>query len=201
MTRFGLMPLVILAISALTACAPYIPHARVIRANYNVSRGEYQAAIVDYLRASETPEYRLWFDYNLANVYHYLGESEAARERWSEAQEGDVPDLVFGAAFNTGVYLYEQGRYDEAFLQFRYALSIDPRSLDSKQNLELVLEKLAAESELGEDSATTSGGGETVRAGGQAGAGTRMLDYVRRKEEQRWQASSRALPDGEARDW
>jgi hypothetical protein len=68
----GLMPLI------LVSCNAYFPHLRVIRANYNVSRGEYQPAIVDYLRAQEVPDYSEWISYNLGTVYHYLGESGAA---------------------------------------------------------------------------------------------------------------------------
>lgn len=188
------------ALLALSSCTPYAPHARVLRANYNVSRGEYQAAIVDYLRALESGEYELWLSYNLANVYHYLGESGAAMDRWDNAQNANVTDLMFGAAFNSGVYLYEQGRYDEAFQRFRFSLTIDPTNVDAKRNLELTLEKIEAESEIGEEGGTTSGGAATENSGG-PGAGTRMLDYVRRKEEQRWRASSEIDTEPGVRDW
>lgn len=184
----------------LASCTPYAPHGRVLRANYNVSRGEYQAAIVDYLRALESGEYELWLSYNLANVYHYLGESGAALDRWTNAQNADVTDLMFGAAFNSGVYLYEQGRYEEAFGRFRFALTIDPTNVDAKRNLELTLGKIDAESEIAEEGGTASAGVATQNAEG-PGAGTRMLDYVRRKEEQRWRASSEIETEPGVRDW
>lgn len=186
----------------IASCTPYTPHARVVRANYNVSRGEYQAAIVDYLRALESEQYELWLSYNLANVYHYLGESGAAVERWDDAQGGDVADLIFGAAFNSGVYLYERGHYEEAFDRFRYALTIDPMNVDAKQNLELTLGKISAEAEIGEDGDTSPSTTEVDNAEvGGPGTGTRMLDYVRRKEEQRWRASSESTPETGVRDW
>ena len=185
----------------LGACAPYVPHARVVRANYNVSRGEYQAAIVDYLRALESEEYDGWLAYNLANVYHYLGESGAALDRWTFAKDGDVEDLVFGASFNTGVYLYEQGRYVSAFEQFRYALTIDPTNIDAKRNLELALEKITAETEITDEAGAGVSPGSSDQAEGELSAATRMLDYVRRKEEQRWRAATETLSDGGYRDW
>jgi tetratricopeptide (TPR) repeat protein len=194
---------VLAAAFAITSCAPYAPHARVARANYNVSRGEYQAAIVDYLRALETDEYDDWLAYNLANVYHFLGESEAAVDRWERAQTGDVEDLLFGASFNTGVYLYEQGRYNEAFDRFRFALTIDPSSVDAKRNLELAIEKIAAETELSNETgdAATVQDPEAEEQQQGSSAGTRMLDYVRRKQEQRWRATRESVPSTEARDW
>lgn len=198
MKRFllGLMPLI------LVSCNAYFPHLRVIRANYNVSRGEYQPAIVDYLRAQEVPDYSEWISYNLGTVYHYLGESGAAGERWEEARASGVDDLVFGSSFNRGVFLFEQGRYAEAFQEFRFALMVNPASRPAKANLELTLERIEAGSELDGE----GGRGETTEGGaGQdpppAGGGNRMLDYVRRKEEQRWRANSEeSVPLGE-RDW
>lgn len=202
MRRFLLAAPIVATLITVSSCAPYTSHARVARANYNVSRGEYQAAIVDYLRALESNEFEPWLAYNLANVYHYLGESGAAVDRWADAQNGDVPDLAFGAAFNAGVYLYEQGRYSSAFDQFRYALTIDPASVDAKRNLELALEKIAAESEIGEEGGTPTSSGEKGRAeADEPGAGARMLDYVRRKEEQRWRAASETEPGARVRDW
>ena len=195
-------PVVLLMFTAVTvggllSCTPYTPHLRVARANYNVSRGEYQAAIVDYLRALESEGYERWLSYNLANVYHYLGESGAALDRWTFARDGSVEDLVFGASFNTGVYLYEQGRYTSAFEQFRFALVIDPGSIEAKLNLELTLEKIAAESELTEE----SGGSVSTEGSDEPGASTRMLDYIRRKEEQRWRAATEQRSVEGDRDW
>jgi len=200
MKRSLVMAMLAAAVLAVSSCTPYAPHARVVRANYNVSRGEYQAAIVDYLRALESGEYELWLSYNLANVYHYLGESGAAMDRWNGAQNADVADLIFGAAFNSGVYLYEQGRYDEAFQRFRYALTIDPTNVDAKRNLELTLEKIDAESEIADEGGTTSSA-TTEQNAQEPGAGTRMLDYVRRKEEQRWRASSETDTEPGVQDW
>jgi tetratricopeptide (TPR) repeat protein len=192
----GLLPFL------LVSCNAYFPHLRVIRANYNVSRGEYQPAIVDYLRAQDAPEYAEWISYNLGTVYHYLGEAGAAGERWEEARASGVDDLVFGSSFNRGVFLFEQGRYAEAFREFRFALMVNPSNRPAKANLELTLERMAAGSELeGEGGRGDTRDGETPDDSTAAGGSNRMLDYVRRKEEQRWRANSEeSVPEGE-RDW
>lgn len=187
----------------LTGCNAYFPHLRVIRANYSVSRGEYQPAIVDYLRAREATEYEHWLAYNLGTVYHYLGESGAASVQWETARESDVDDLMFGASFNRGVFLFEQGRYEEAYREFRFALRVSPGSREAKENLELTLERIDAGSELDGEPAREAGAssGASGDADGDGAGTTRMLDYVRRKEEQRWRANSEMAPPREDRDW
>lgn len=191
--------LVVLAMLALGSCNAYFPHLRVIRANYQVSRGEYQPAIVDYLRAREVEEFQPWLAYNLGTVYHYLGESGAAVDQWELAIGSDVADAGFGASFNQGVYLFEQGRYAAAFQSFRYALQLDPGSRAAKTNMELTLQRLEAGSDIGSDrqSATGTSAGQSGADGGT----TRMLDYIRRKQEQQWRANNQtSLPEG-AEDW
>lgn len=179
-----------LAAVTLSGCGAYGEHLLVMRANYNVSRGEFQNAIVDYLGAAETRVYEPWIAYNLGNVYHYLGESTAALEMWELAQRGDVPDLLFGSAFNRGVYLYDQGRFAEALEQFRYSLLVDSSNVAAKVNLELTLEKLRAEEDLSGGSAAAGGSGAAQPLPvAEANAATRVLDYVRRVEEQRWRAN------------
>ena len=183
----------------LVSCNAYVPHLQVVRANYNVSRGEYQPAIVDYLRAQETAQFGNWLSYNLGNVYHFLGEAEAADDRWEAARSSNVTDLLFGASFNQGVYLYEQGRYGEALAQFRFALSVEPESVAAKNNFELTLEKIEAGSELAGRSRASTESGSGVSQDG-TGA-TRMLDYMRRTEEQRWRANLDAGVSPTASDW
>ena len=183
----------------LVSCNAYIPHLQVVRANYNVSRGEYQPAIVDYLRAQENAQFEYWLSYNLGNVYHFLGEAEAADDRWEAAGTSNVTDLLFGASFNRGVYLYEQGRYGEALARFRFALSVEPQSIAAKNNFELTLEKIEAGSELAGRGSASIDGGRSVPQDG-TGA-TRMLDYMRRTEEQRWRANLDAGVSPAAADW
>lgn len=187
---------------SLTGCSVEWSHLRVIRGNYNVSRGEYQRAIVDYLRAGDDGTFEPWIAYNLGNVYHYLGEAEAALDRWSVAENADVPDLVFGVAFNRGVYFLEQGRYEEALREFRSALKIDPTNIDAKTNFEIALERLEAREGLDRDiEKVERESAPSEENGGSESTATRMLDYIRRKEEQQWRANTEEAPQSEELDW
>ncbi|MDA3949562.1 MAG: tetratricopeptide repeat protein [Spirochaeta sp.] len=192
--------MLLLALLLLSSCSQEWPHARVVRGNYNVSRGEYQRAIVDYLRAREEQQYEPWIAYNLGNVYHFLGEADAALDQWDIAQQTDVADLQFGAGFNRGVYLFEQGRYAEALPQFRFALRIDPTSVAAKRNYELTLTRMNSGSGLSGD-AQSAEQGETQEADTPESTATRMLDYIRRKEEQQWRANAERELTPEEQDW
>ena len=185
----------------LSGCGSDIVHFRTVRANYNVSRGAYQPAIVDYLKGKQNAQFAPWLAYNLGNVYHYLGESGAAIEQWEEARNSGEVALVYGSAFNYGVYLYEQGRFPEALGQFRSALEINPGSRPAKINVELTLEKINAEAEISGEGGGASNGGERTQTEAVKSRVTRTLDYVRRKEEQRWRANDdRVVREGEE-DW
>lgn len=187
----------------LSGCNLYGPHFLTARANYNVSRGEYQPAIVDYLRAREGGQFDHWLAYNLGNVYHFLGESNAALERWDHARSSESRDLVFRASFNRGVYFLEQGRYREARRHFRTALELEPANRAAKWNLELALERISAEADLTSETASMDPAAGTTRAdtSGAGGGGSRMLDYMRRREEQRWRASRQVDVDPDVEDW
>ncbi len=187
----------------LAGCNVYRPHLLTIRANYNTSRGEYQPAIVDYLRARDGGHFERWLAYNLGNVYHFLGESNAALERWEFARDTDAAPLIYNASFNRGVYFLEQGRYREARNQFRTALEVEPASVDAKRNFELTLERLSAETDLtgdlpSEDSAEAPTGAVSPP---ESTGGSRMLDYMRRREDQRWRANQQMLADPDVEDW
>lgn len=191
-----------IAVTVVSGCSLDLPHLRVVRGNYNVSRGEYQRSIVDYLRARGDGAYEPWIAYNLGNVYHYLGEAEAAIDRWNVAEESGVPDLQFGAAFNRGVYFLEQGRYSEALEQFRFALIIDPSNIDAKRNFEIAIERLEAREGIDRDVEGEQSSPSTTAATDQPeSTATRMLDYIRRKEEQQWRANAEYQPEPEERDW
>ena len=192
--------LLVTTVVIFSSCEAHAPHLLVLRGNYNVSRGDYQRAIVDYLKARSEREYEPWIAYNIGNVYHYLGESDAAVDQWTRAGESSIDDLRFGASFNRGGYLLEQGRYEEALERFRYALAMEPSSMTAKRNFEIALERLESASGLSRENTTT----EKVKSRQQASSestATRMLDYIRRKEEQRWRANASHDDTQEENDW
>jgi tetratricopeptide (TPR) repeat protein len=172
------------------------PHARVLAGNYAYGQGRFQGATVSYLRAWEENRYRAWVAYNLGNVYYALGEVQAALGMWQRAQESDEADILFGVAFNKGVFHYERGQYGEAYDQFKKALRIDPGSVDAKVNLELALEKIRAGEQVVRGEPT-----EGEQAESPSAQTVRILEYVRRKEETRWFATEEVEEEPDMPPW
>ncbi len=189
----------LLALVLMGSCSFGEPHISVLQGNYAYGQGRFQRATVEYLEALEADQHVPWILFNLGNSYHSLGENEAALEMWNAALSSQDPQVMYRAGFNRGVLFYEQGRFEEAYNEFRYALVINPSSIAAKVNLELTVQKLRAgtTAENGRPAAG-SGGGD-----GEPSAETlRVLNYIRRKEVNRWRSQDR-LPDDDAtyRNW
>lgn len=150
--------------------------------NYSFSRGDYQGSTVHYLEAyNGNRELQPWVAYNLGNVYHSLGEVSAAQRMWNIAAQSSDKNLLFAVHFNRGIALYEGGRFDEAYKEFREALVLNPTNTDTKLNLELAQKKLFA--------ASVGGGVREVVTNTQERSSedaARLLEYVRRKEGRQW---------------
>ena len=174
-----LCSLILCSLIFFSSCTFKIPYAPVLLGNYAFGRGDYQEAAVYYLKSLDRGEFSQWIQYNLANVYHSLGEHNAALELWHRALETDSTALLFAIHYNMGTLFYEQGRYEEAFESFKTSLSYTPTHIGAKLNLELTLLKLQpsrssltqrqqrTEQELSTDS-------------------IRIFEYIRRKEAQTW---------------
>lgn len=192
----------------LSGCSAAGAMLAVLRGNMAYGRGDYQSALVHYLSADEGAAHRGWLLYNSGNVYYALGEQEAALAAWENARilaiDPDSPGvrgaptlLIHAASYNRGVLLYQRGEYRAAYDEFRYALSLDSRSAAAKQNLELALQKArSAEQARRGDGPVSEDADETP------GPTTlRILEYVRRKEAQRWHANRDVAGPSDPRDW
>ncbi len=190
---FAVIPLLIA-----TGCGIGGPHLPVLSGNYAFGRGDYQESTVRYLEALEQEEYTPWVRYNLANVYHSLGEFDAAFELWDQALETDDVSLLSAVFFNRGILLYEQGKYEEAFESFKTSLSYEPNDVGAKLNLELTLLKLQG---------NRTGGGQLRSVENDSGEeelsadSIRMFEYIRRREEQTWMQGSRPPDSPAPNDW
>lgn len=184
--------IICLFMALLGGCEMKSVYMDVIQGNYHYGRGSYQQAIVSYLRALESGKHTEWVEYNLGNAYHSLGETQAALALWEKAALTSDPALRFHIAYNKGCLYYELGKYREAAGEFRYALKLEPPAMDAKINLELSLRKMA------------SGGQPAAQAKnkkpGSGDEGGRILDYVKRKEGNRWKATDR-IDDSGSEDW
>ena len=184
------------ALAALSSCSGTGAYISVLRGNHSFSQGSYQDANVRYLAAAETGLHPAWISYNIGTLYHSLGEPDAAESEWERAAATDSPKLLFLVLFNYGVHLFETGRYDEAYASFRRALELEPTDMDTKVNLEYCLIKIDAQGSSRpvqeQRESQTEDPGQEVKL---------ILDYVRRKEGERWQ-STEILDTGEAEeDW
>lgn len=181
----GKTPCIFVLLAVLVGCGLGDPHLTVLRGNLSFERGVFQDSIVRYLDALEGDlENASYVFYNLGTVYHAVAENEAAVEAWDLAAANAPSDVLFALHHNRGNLYYRQGRYADAYEQFRRALMLNPSSVGSKINLELALQRVqAAES------------APTTRSGGAGGNGAvsdearRVLEYMRRKETGQWQAT------------
>jgi len=179
------------------ACGAGDPYVSVIEGNYAFGQGRYQDATVRYLQALSRGSYSDWISYDLGNVYHSLGESDAALQMWKRASHSADSSLRFGVAFNQGVQFYELGDYPEAYASFRRALEFDSSNINAKINLELTLQKLQPTAES--PSTQQPVPPKTPEITNQDSQ--RVLDYVRRKEAQEWAPGKTKPPQPAANDW
>ena len=182
-----------------SGCSQMRVYMQVVDGNYDYSRGEYKDANFTYIQALDSLLYTERISYNLGNVYHSLGESEAAMEEWDIASMyGDDPQLSSRIAFNRGVLYYELGSYQQAYNEFRKVLTLDPDDIEAKANLEYCLRKLNLSKESQEAKQETEEDNDENQL---SEDGKRILEYVRRS------ASSTLTPDykveetGPEKDW
>jgi tetratricopeptide (TPR) repeat protein len=212
--RFLKVAVVTTALVCIGACSAGGPMLSVVRGNLAYGRGDYQTALVRYLAVGGSSSHSGWLVFNTGNVYYALGEQEAALSAWNDARASSAARteddgasgstlLIHAASYNRGVLFYQRGDYDAAYDEFRYALSVNPRSPAAKTNLELALRKIRS-AERAEQVGDTGSPGDVGAdaADDDAGAATlRILEYVRRKEAQRWFADRESDDTPDPRDW
>lgn len=188
-------------IFTLTSCADWSDGAGVLYGTYSTMRGEYQGAALTYLQFLENPNKNTpWVQYNLGNVYQFLGESNAALSLWLSIDDTPSSELSFRLAFNKGYLFFQKGQYQEAFDSFKQALVLRPASLEAKQNLELTLAKIQALNNnpvvalprSQEGSRNPSATPQETRA---------MLDYIRRLESEKWKNLKEKPESTDSSDW
>ncbi|MFP4377497.1 MAG: tetratricopeptide repeat protein [Spirochaetales bacterium] len=194
---------------SLTGCSQLQPAFRVMRGNVAYNRGDFQPALVHYLSTEEAEEDRGWLMFNIGNVYYAMGEQEAALRAWDEARgslagrqqrgfQNRETLLVHAASYNRGVLYYQRGQYRDALAEFRYALEVDNRSVAAKTNLELTLLRLESSEQAEQVERPSQSDGDSTPADSST---LRILDYVRRKEAQRWVANREQAEPVDSRDW
>ncbi|THB62653.1 MAG: tetratricopeptide repeat protein [Spirochaetaceae bacterium] len=178
---FGLL----LALPFFSSCSIGGAQLPVFQGNFAFGRGDFQSATVSYLRALSSGEHQDIIQYNLGNVYYALGEPVAAFDAWQEAGKSPLMDVQFAVFFNTGVLLFETGRYSESYAAFRDALRIQPGSVAARLNLELAYERMINAASVRPVS------DEKSPLPGLQAEQRRVLEFVRRREVQSWSERKR----------
>ena len=189
----------VLMLLALSSCSQIDEYLKVIEGNYAFSRGEYQEANYLYIRDVETSEYSDRLLYNLGNVYHSLGESQAALEEWQfSVTESQDSELLFRIAFNRGVLQYEMGNYQSAYNDFRQALRLNPDDVEAKANLEFCLRKLNLSDEQQNARQTQDDSRENESV---SEDGNRILEYVKRSSPTLLTPDYETESSGSGKEW
>jgi Ca-activated chloride channel family protein len=156
--------------------------------SFHFARNRTPEAISAYLKALDFDETAPYAEYGLGYIYLVLGENAAALGRFAAAEEAlarlpqdtEHYELVYRIHYNTGVIQFQEGDYTGAAREFRKALEADGSRIEAKRNLELSLLSLGSRGNAA----------ETLLIHHEAGGGEidTFLDYIRRKEQDRWKS-------------
>ncbi len=183
----------LLSLLVLSSCRAFDSGLSVLLGNYAYQQGDNQKALLHYLKEVEREGLNQdRISYNIATVYYALGEGEAALKLWKKAMGGGDREVMFAAQFNSGIVLFEAGRYEEAHNAFKGALTLNPSSVLAKRNLELTVSRMEAEPQ----------GGEGVRSPSTqelTDSTQRIIQYIRHKGGNVWSPSESS--DTIEKDW
>jgi Ca-activated chloride channel family protein len=173
---------------SILSCSDVSGKLSILEGNFYQMRGLSNQAIAAYLKAASHPETKAYAEFGLGAVYHSLDEREAALERFKDAEatvnsapRQEHQELLYRIRYNSGIIVFESGRYDEAASCFRQALELNPSRVEAKRNLEL---SLAARRHEERDPKSKAGEGQK-----QENAETDALfEYLREKERRQWKS-------------
>ena len=165
--------------------------------NFKNTRGDYNGAILSYVKALEYADAAPYSEFGLGSVYFTLGEEKAALERFAEARnmlETFDPaagrELRYRIHYNTGVVLFSEGDFSGAVDSFREALKTDGGKKDAKRNLELSIQSLARKN--------VSGGGNND---GESESRAVLFEYIQQKELNQWKSREWQAEDTDGPDY
>jgi Ca-activated chloride channel family protein len=154
-----------------------------LEANYLISRGRYDEAIVSYHKALSHDDAAPYAEYGLGLTFHSLDEATAALKRYGNSQKilesfsgNEHRELRYRNHYNSGIIFFEEGNFRSAAAAFREALRSDPAKIEAKRNLELSL--LSISMETNEESHPES----------QQEQREILFQYIKQEEEQQWRS-------------
>lgn len=134
----------LLLVFLFSSCSFLEPRINVFSGNYSFQKGNYQEALIHYIKALESENEIDIIYYNMGNVYYALGEEVSTFGIWENASGSLEDEVRFRLIYNKGILYFQQGRYEEAYNAFRQALLLKPSSREAKINLEQAFFKESA---------------------------------------------------------
>lgn len=134
--------------------------------------------------------------FNIGAVYRALGEAEGAASVWDLIEVGDDSELAFRLAYNRGNLYYESGDYRKAYQMFRRAIQLKPGDLNTKQNLELSLQRWQSRQNEPTAPSVRTEAEDRTRRNAEV-----VLDFINRLEGSQWRSRTVQDTPGGYSDW
>lgn len=118
---------------------------------YLLNKKDYEKAQAAELASKENLQNHFELDSNLGIVFNLLSKNEESEKSFNEALSSigkNLPEnspeknqALFMAYFNRGVFFQSQSKVDKALKDYQKALDINPTSMETKTNIELLIQK------------------------------------------------------------
>jgi Ca-activated chloride channel family protein len=154
-----------------------------LEANYLISQGRYDEAVIPCIQALEYKDAAPYAEYSLGLTLNSIDESAAALKRYDNSMKmleslsgNEHSELRYRNYYNSGIIYFENGDFLSAARAFKEALRADPEKLDAKRNLELSLISIVTEA--------------AAERGKEKQNNTReiLFDYLKEQEQQYWKS-------------
>lgn len=144
----------LIALLALSSCGQHIDYLQSYYYNqkykYYLNEKEYEKAQTAELASKENLQDRYELDSNLGVVFNLLSKNDESEKSFDEAlkvvpgqfkNEADRKQALFAIHFNRGVFFQSQKKVDQALKDYQAALDVNPTSMETKTNIELLIQK------------------------------------------------------------
>ena len=149
---------------------------------YKKSVASFKHVLVNKENPQEITDYAL---YNLGSSYTMLNEEEAAIEQFSKISADAPKNVKYGAYYNMGVILFENGKYEDAKDCFKKAIQTDNSKLDAKINMELSMQMV--ESNVKKSQATANPAVDNQNK--QPEVEDALFEHIKENDQKQWKNS------------
>lgn len=189
--------LIVFLVVLLTGCELTTRHLGIAYGNFEFSQGRFSEAADRYASAqarTEDDDLDRLIEFNTGSVRYAIGDVDSAVSYWTSSEDSEDALVRFRSAYNLGVLLFQQGRYRQAYEQFRSSLRIEPGDTDAQHNLELAFNRWQNTSQAQSDGATESREMLSPDAEG-------LLEEIRRRNAGQFRVRTDPTPESNVNDW